>query len=99
MNSDAYWSVVQAKAKLSEVIRRSKTSPQIIESDGKPVAVVLPFAEFESLEEIRKEMIKKERRDRRQAWLSELEGGSQDRETLELPSRMDRPLPPFGDKE
>lgn len=43
------WSVAEAKAKLSEVLVRSREAPQVIESRGRPVAVVLPFDEYSQL--------------------------------------------------
>ncbi|MBI3185623.1 MAG: type II toxin-antitoxin system Phd/YefM family antitoxin [Myxococcales bacterium] len=45
------WSVAEAKAKFSEVLVRSREAPQVIESRGKPIAVVLPVEEYSQLKE------------------------------------------------
>lgn len=45
------WSVATAKARLSELLKRARRGPQVIESRGEPVAVVLSTAEFERLKQ------------------------------------------------
>ena len=47
------WSVSEAKAKLSEVLARARRSPQVIESRGEEVAVVLSKHEFDQLQQLR----------------------------------------------
>jgi prevent-host-death family protein len=97
MDYSSHWPIVQAKAKLAEVIRRSKTAPQVIESDGKPVAVLLPFADFEMIEVIRKQMVKSERQERRKSCLQMLKEQKNNHDELEIPSRKDRPVGEMGD--
>jgi prevent-host-death family protein len=46
------WSVSKAKAKLSEVLARSRRAPQVIESRGDAVAVVVSKQEFDRLQEL-----------------------------------------------
>lgn len=48
-NMSKTWSVVETKAKLSEVLKRAALEPQVIESRGEPVAVVLSFEEYMAL--------------------------------------------------
>ena len=43
------WSVSEAKARLSEVLAKARKAPQLIESRGEPVAVVLSKDEFDRL--------------------------------------------------
>ena len=45
------WSVAEAKANLSEVVDRARAQPQVIESRGRPVAVVLSVEGYERLKE------------------------------------------------
>lgn len=45
--ADTSWSVAQAKARLSEVIDRAKTSPQTITRNGKPSVVVVSAEEWQ----------------------------------------------------
>ena len=42
-----HWSVAGAKAALSQVIEQAAGAPQIIEKRGRPVAVVVSFADYE----------------------------------------------------
>ena len=35
------WSIAEARLHLSEVVKRSKTGPQVLENRGKPVAAVV----------------------------------------------------------
>lgn len=44
------WSVSKAKAKLSEVLARSRRTPQVIESRGDAIAVVISKQEFDRLQ-------------------------------------------------
>ena len=43
---DTSWSVAQAKARLSEVIDRAKSTPQTITRNGKPSVVVVSAEEW-----------------------------------------------------
>lgn len=43
------WSVAEAKAKLSEVLERAREEPQVIESRGRPKAVVVSSDDFARL--------------------------------------------------
>lgn len=43
------WSVSKAKAKLSEVLVRARRGPQVIESHGQAVAVVISKDEYDRL--------------------------------------------------
>lgn len=42
----SHWSVAQAKAQLSTVLRLAESEPQVVESRGKAVAVVVGVADF-----------------------------------------------------
>ena len=44
-----HWSVAEAKAQLSTVLRNAEREPQIVESRGKPVAVVVGVGDFASV--------------------------------------------------
>lgn len=44
--SDARWTLAGAKARLSEVIERAQTDPQIITRHGKPSAVIVSAEEW-----------------------------------------------------
>jgi prevent-host-death family protein len=48
----AKWSVAEAKAKLSEVLSRARQEPQVIESRGRPMAVVVSVEGYEQLKAI-----------------------------------------------
>lgn len=41
-----HWSVAEAKAQLSTVLRQAEHEPQVVESRGRPVAVVVGVEEF-----------------------------------------------------
>jgi prevent-host-death family protein len=43
------WSVAQTKARLSEIVARTRRGPQCITKRGKPVAVIVSAQEFENL--------------------------------------------------
>ncbi len=45
------WSVAEAKAKLSEVIERAQSLPQLITRNGKPAALVISVAEWNRAKE------------------------------------------------
>jgi prevent-host-death family protein len=42
-----HWSVASAKAELSRVVHDAQRRPQVIESRGKPIAVVVGIEQFE----------------------------------------------------
>ena len=44
-----HWQLQEAKARMSELVKRAQEAPQSITLHGKPVAVVLSQATFESL--------------------------------------------------
>lgn len=41
--NDSIWGLAEAKARLSEVLERSKSGPQIIQRRGRPIGVVVDF--------------------------------------------------------
>ena len=46
------WNVAEAKAKLSEVLHKAQQGPQLVESRGREVAVVLGIEQYRRLLEI-----------------------------------------------
>lgn len=85
------WSVAEAKAKLSEVLARAKRSPQVIESRGEPVAVVLSLHEFDRL----KAASAGPRKTGMQLWLEQVESMKRDGDMeLQLPPRQSEPMRP-----
>ena len=46
-NKEPNWTVAHAKARLSEVIERAQSEPQMITRNGKPSAVVVSAEEWE----------------------------------------------------
>jgi prevent-host-death family protein len=44
------WNVASAKARLSELLKKTRSGPQVIENRGEPVAVVLSMAEYDRLQ-------------------------------------------------
>ena len=46
-DGDEVWTVAHAKAKLSEVIQRARTVPQIITRNGKPSVVIVSVDEWD----------------------------------------------------
>lgn len=44
------WNVASAKARLSELLKKAKAGPQVIENRGEPVAVVLSKADYDRLQ-------------------------------------------------
>jgi prevent-host-death family protein len=49
--SSRTWSVAAAKAELSRVLRRARREPQVIESRGEPIAVVVGVDDYRRLSE------------------------------------------------
>jgi prevent-host-death family protein len=45
------WNVATAKARLSELLKKARGGPQVIENRGEPVAVVLSTAEYQRLQQ------------------------------------------------
>ncbi len=41
------WSIVAAKSKLSEIVKRAAREPQIIENRGEPIALILSLKKYE----------------------------------------------------
>ena len=86
--SSRRWNIATAKAELSRVLRRAQRQPQVIESRGEPVAVVVAFDEYRRLSD---------REQRSTRWKSFLdlsaafraEGGVE----LDTPARRPRPSP------
>ena len=85
-----HWSIASAKAELSQVVRRARRTPQILENRGEPVAVVVAIEEYRRLAE---------HEDKRTHWRRFLELGAEMRTEggyeLEIPSRRPR-ASPFG---
>ena len=78
------WSVSKAKAKLSEVLARSRRAPQVIESRGDAVAVVISKQEFDRLQELSKAPARSPMRD----WLDWVAAHKKSGDLeLELPAR------------
>lgn len=91
------WSVSEAKARLSALLARARRAPQVIESRGEGVAVVLSLAEYERLRALERSP----RETAMQAWLAEVERLKAGTDlSIELPPRRasdDRPGPALGD--
>jgi prevent-host-death family protein len=49
--SSSRWNIASAKAQLSRVVRQARRAPQVLESRGKPVAVVLSIEEYDRVAE------------------------------------------------
>lgn len=49
--SPEHWNVAAAKAELSRVIRQAQSRPQVLESRGEAVAVVLGIRDYERVAE------------------------------------------------
>ena len=91
------WSVSEAKAKLSEVLARARRSPQVIESRGQTVAVVLSKQEFDRLQELTRKPAPNPMKQWLE-WVSELKRGT-DLELKLPPRRLDPERPsPFGEE-
>ena len=88
------WPLAQAKAKLSEVIRAARKTPQVIASDGTPAAVVIAIEEYEELMSLRQELILQRRR-KAMAKLKKLNAVNTE-DDFELPKRTERSIPDFG---
>ncbi|HEY6507441.1 MAG TPA: type II toxin-antitoxin system Phd/YefM family antitoxin [Vicinamibacterales bacterium] len=82
------WSVATAKAELSRLLRSAQRTPQVIETRGQPVAVVMSFDDYRSLAE-------RERRLGRWKSFLDLSAGlrAQGGADLEIPVRHLRPSP------
>lgn len=83
------WPLAQAKAKLSEVIRAARRTPQIIASDGAPAAVVVAVEEYEELMSLRRALILHRRRETMER-LREI-NAHETQGDFELPERGERP--------
>lgn len=92
------WPLAQAKAKLSEVIRAARRTPQVIASDGTPAAVVVAIEEYEDIMSLRRELILQRRRET-MAKLRDLNAGEEGQQEFELPDRGERPCPNLGGNE
>jgi prevent-host-death family protein len=83
------WKIAEAKQRLSEVIREAEKEPQIITNRERPVAAVVSAAELETYLELR---------DKHQRTLSDaidelMRVAAEEKYTLHLPPRTDRPNP------
>jgi prevent-host-death family protein len=88
------WSVVEAKSKLSELLKRALKEPQIIESRNEPVAVVLSIQEYQSI----MRLINKP--ESPMARLFEASRNAREacgKTGLKLPRRTDRNIPAIGE--
>ena len=61
MSRRGRWSVADAKARLSEVLRQAREAPQVIESRGDEVAIVLSADAYRELESLQREASPPER--------------------------------------
>ncbi len=95
-SASSTWALAQAKAKLSELIRATKIAPQIISSDGTPAAVVVNFAEYETLMRLRKDLILQRRRASLSV-LHEINLSEKTKSDFVLPERVERKIPQFED--
>jgi prevent-host-death family protein len=88
MTMSSRWNIASAKAELSRVVREAQREPQVIESRGDPVAVVVAYDDYQRL------AARREGAQRRRAFLElseslRAEGGVE----LELPKRVARKDP------
>jgi prevent-host-death family protein len=85
------WNVAEAKAKLSEVLHEAQGAPQVIESRGRQVAVVLSMDDYRHLAELQDRAAPRERLAEFLRFSEALrkEGGA----TLRPPRRTRRPSP------
>ena len=88
------WSVSDAKARLSDVLREATHRPQVIENRGQEIAVVLGIDEYRRLRAIQEKTAPRQRLAEflRDTERLRNEGGAE----LELPRREPRPSP-FSD--
>jgi prevent-host-death family protein len=78
------WSVSEAKAKLSALLLKARRAPQIIESRGEEIAVVLSVAEYRRLTELEAQPTETPM----QRWLTAVERlKAGDDLSIELPAR------------
>jgi prevent-host-death family protein len=91
------WNIAEALARFSEVLQNARDVPQVIESSGEAVAVVLGISEFRELKAL-KEQAASEARLAQFLRFSEAlraEGGCE----LDMPDRLARPSPFTGEDE
>jgi prevent-host-death family protein len=88
------WSVVEAKAKLSELLKKASKEPQIIESRNEPVAVVLSIQEYQSLLRL---INKPESPMDRLFEASRSAREACGKTALKIPKRSDRSVPSIGE--
>lgn len=91
--ADRRWNVARAKASLSEVVHEAARAPQVIESRGRAVAVVLGTEEYRALRALEEQAAPRQRFHeflRLSERLREEGGG-----TIRLPARRPR-RSPFG---
>jgi prevent-host-death family protein len=82
------WNIASAKAELSRVVREAQREPQVIESRGDPVAVVVAYDDYQRL------AAQREGAQRRRAFLELSESLRSDGGVeLELPKRVARKDP------
>lgn len=85
------WNVSEAKAKLSEILSQATREPQVIESRGKEVAVVLSIEEYKHLKSHLEQAAPEKRLAEFLRFTEQLreEGGAE----IKLPKRERRPSP------
>lgn len=90
------WNVAEAKAKFSQVLQDAKSGPQIIESRGREVGVVLDNVAYAELAALRDRQAPRRRLLEFLAWSDAIrrEGSAE----LEIPAREIRPSP-FSDED
>jgi prevent-host-death family protein len=92
------WNIVQTKAKLSEVLKRANFEPQVIESRGQPVAVIISMEEFVRLSQFGiKKLPKPTMKDFLQLSKRLSKKIKGDKIELILPDRKDRKIENLGD--
>jgi prevent-host-death family protein len=91
------WSVSEAKAKLSALLVRARRTPQVIESRGEEIAVVISMDTYNRL----RAEAEAPKETPMQAWLRSLERLKEGEDlSIELPARtlsQERPAPLLGE--
>jgi prevent-host-death family protein len=91
------WDISEALARFSEVLQNARDIPQVIESSGEEVAVVLGIKEFRELKAFKERAASEMRLAEFLRFSEELraEGGVE----LDMPDRRARPSPLAGEDE
>lgn len=85
-NDDESWSVAEARARFSELLRRARRSPQTILNHGRPVATVIDPSLWEQLQKDARPSLFEASSEIRRIM-------ERERTDLEIPERADRDNP------